>query len=450
MDDLRARFAALDRIPVPDVWSEVERRLAAPRTVVQARRVAPVRPVARGVVEDRRATRLLLAAMLIALLVVAVAIATGGLAQPSTVAPTADASPEVTAAPPSARVASEAWVVVGSLPIFRDGGSRATLLDNGNVLLTGGYDATDDPASTDAAVFDPARNAWLTTGRLIDPRRSGHTAVLLSDGRVLVAGGSAYQTSGGAPYARDSAELYDPVTGTSSITGAMSVARTYQLATVLPDGSVMVVGGYSPDVRPTNSTEIFDPGSGTWAEAGRLTTLRIAREIALIPGGRVVVVGEGSNGGLAAETFDPVTRSWTPEVTLRGDDCADRMIGLPDGRLLIMCGTIYDTDPLGAELVDPASGTRTLLPAPSRRFVSAVLLSDGRVLLSDTGAGEILDPRNGTWTSAGLPTYTGSGPSLFRVTDTFYETDTATLLRDGRVLMTIGPAALIYDPGAAP
>jgi hypothetical protein len=130
------------------------------------------------------------------------------------------------------------------------------------------------------------------------------------------------------------------------------------------------------------------------------------------------------------------------------------MVRLTDGRILVLCGSVYDPDSLSAELFDPARGSWTTTGAPIRRFDAVVLLADGRVLVSDVGAGERYDPATGTWTTAGLPTYSGSGPAQFRITGDsngpWYEVDTATLLLDGRVLMTIGPAALLYDPSGPP
>jgi hypothetical protein len=455
MDDLRIRFATLDRIPVPDVWNEVERRLAAPPTVLRTRRVVAVHPEARRTLPER-STRLLLAAALVVALIVGGAIVVGGLTQPSIVAPTPQQTPVVTAPPSTASAGSEPWVLVGSLQIVRAGGSPATLLDDGTVLLTGGRGEgeLDEPAASDAELFDPVRGVWQTTDALIQPRRASHTSTLLRDGRVLVAGGYARQPSVFAPLAQDGAELYDPASGTWAVTGSMSTARATQFATLLPDGSVLVVGGFGPDSLPSNSADIFDPGVGAWTQAGRLRTLRMVRAIAPLPDGRVLVAGDDSKGGPGAEIFDPVTGSWSTDATLRGGDCVSRLIGLPDGRLLILCGSTGDNEPLAAELVDPATGSRTTLPAPTRRFVSAVLLQDGRVLLTDTGAGETLDPTNATWTTAGLPAYPGSGPALFGLTASdsgiYYVMDTATLLQDGRVLMTIGPASLVYDPALAP
>jgi hypothetical protein len=289
---------------------------------------------------------------------------------------------------------------------------------------------------------------------MLSPRRSGHTLTRLSDGRILVAGGSAYQTKGAAPYAQASAELYDPASGQWTSTGSMTVPRSGHIGTLLGDGKVLVVGGYLPNLAITRRAEIYDPITAKWSSAGSTTAVRRAGGAALLPDGRVLVMGTGDRTGtVAAELYDPPTRTWTPIATPGGLHCS-RMVRLTDGRILILCGSVYDPDALSAQLFDPARGSWTATAPPIRRFAAVVLLADGRVLVSDVGAGELYDPATGTWTTAGLPTYSGSGPSLFRITGDssgeWYEIDTATLLPDGRVMMTIGSDAFLYDPSRTP
>jgi WD40 repeat protein len=113
----------------------------------------------------------------------------------------------------------------------------ATLLSNGKVLVAGGYNSTSG-ALASAEVYDPASGTWSSTGSLVSARWT-HTATLLRNGKVLVAGGS-----GVNGVLLTSAELYDPATGTWTTTGSLVVGRSYQTATLLPSGKVLVVGGY--------------------------------------------------------------------------------------------------------------------------------------------------------------------------------------------------------------
>ena len=138
---------------------------------------------------------------------------------------------------------------------------------------------------------------WTPTGSLT-VARARHTATLLPNGQVLVAGGFG---SGGD---LTSAELYDPSSGTWTTTGSLNAARDSHTATLLPNGQVLVAGGESSGFGfggPLASAELYDPSSGTWTPTGSMTVARFAHTAALLPNGQVLVAGgQGSSGPLAS------------------------------------------------------------------------------------------------------------------------------------------------------
>src|SRR5450631_1128079 len=127
----------------------------------------------------------------------------------------------------------------------------ATLLPNGKVLVAGGQNSSSLLAS--AELYDPASGSWTATGNLTNAREL-HTATLLPNGKVLVAGG---QNSGSV---LASAELYDPVSGTWTATGSLGAAREYHTATLLPNGKVLIAAGLSGRSLLA-SAELYDPAS---------------------------------------------------------------------------------------------------------------------------------------------------------------------------------------------
>ena len=130
----------------------------------------------------------------------------------------------------------------------------ATLLADGQVLVVGGSNQSNDPVLSSAELYDPVTKQWTPTGSLHDAR-GVHTATLLPGSRVLVAGG--YNDAGGSK-ALSSAEVYDPATGLWSLTGSLNAARGSHTATALLDHRVLVAGGFAlPDGR-LSSAELYD------------------------------------------------------------------------------------------------------------------------------------------------------------------------------------------------
>ena len=136
----------------------------------------------------------------------------------------------------------------GSMSVARPG-ATATRLPDGDVLVAGGCCEHANRNLASVELYDPGTGVWTTTGSMHFPR-SGHTATLLADGRVLVAGGVCNGVAYGCDFssfyaAQRTAEIYDPATGSWSDTGRMQVGREFQTATLLPDGKVLVAGGFT-------------------------------------------------------------------------------------------------------------------------------------------------------------------------------------------------------------
>jgi WD40 repeat protein len=282
--------------------------------------------------------------------------------------------------------ASGTWTATGSLATRREQ-HTATLLPNGKVLVVGGIDFFTDVAS--AELYDPASGTWTAAGSLTFARRS-HTTTLLPNGKVLVAGGFADVLGYiGNPLA--SAELYDPATGTWTSTGSLASARFQHTATLLPNGTVLVAGGdnYGNNRQGIlTSAELYDPASGTWTSAGRLASVRYQHTATLLGNGNVLVTG-GSNGNVnlaTAELYDPASGAWTATGSLAATRRNHTGTSLPTGKVLV-AGGIYNSSGgalASAELYEPASGTwiTTGSLTTAREYHTATLLPNGKVLVA--------------------------------------------------------------------
>lgn len=336
--------------------------------------------------------------------------------------------------------------------VFTRGYHTATLLEDGRVLVTGGtpsYSA-DSPAAVSlhrTEIVDPTSGTVVADGsspgapgRMNEGRRE-HTATLLLDGRVLVAGGRGTGAN---------AELFDPRNGSFSTPTAMSHPRWRHTATRLRDGRVLVVGGGGED-GSGSTAEIFEPGASSFRSvAATLSVPRAGHTATLLADGRVFLFGGLASSALQAggTLFDPADESFGDigEPSARTGDAATL---LADGRVLLVGGNdpfSPDVAPLSALVFDPSSSAIRSLPtrpAQLRFDTRAARLPDGRVLLiGDDGAGgvdssaELFDPSTETFARLSTGPKTRFGFSV-------------TALRDGRVLVlggAVGTNAAIYEP----
>lgn len=333
----------------------------------------------------------------------------------------------------------------------------ATLLRDGTVLVAGGSSSNLVAA---AEVYDPNSRTWITTGSMIEARY-GDTATLLLDGTVLVTGGIG---STGFPLA--SAELYNPGSGSWTAAGNLREGRTLHTATLLPDGTVLAVGGSSSgtDGEELASAELFDPSTRTWTETGGMIEARSGHTATLLPAGNVLVVGGfGASGEIvpavvnlpglgSAELYDPGRGSWTATgsmIYLRGTHTATL---LPEG-------AVFATGAVLSELYDPNSETWTpagaMTEIRARHLSTATLLLDGTVLVTGGYGGYGASSGSDVLASAELYDPNIDFWLFAENMGTPRQYHTATLLRDGTVLVAgggndgglVAPTEL-YDPSS--
>ena len=325
--------------------------------------------------------------------------------------------------------------------VVRATGHSLTLLKDGRVLLAGGTLSPDASSITSACeIYDPVANAWVATGSLSKPR-STHTATLLSNGRVVVAGGFIPLPGPGNEAMTDyTAELFDPASGTWTPTGSMYQMRQGAQASLLPNGKVLVVGGDG-----SGYSETFDPSLGTWSFAGFLGhPWTLSHSVMVLPGGRVVIAGGESNLLTLSDAmlYSASSNALTPTGPMTVAREGLQGVGLPSGKALACGGRLHTglvySPWMTAELFDPLTlnWTSTGSMLFPHTGAQGSLLSDGRFLLSGGmdgtgGATEIYDPQTGRWTVTGST----AGPRF---------NGQSVLLKDGRVMVGGGYSAPVF------
>jgi hypothetical protein len=357
----------------------------------------------------------------------------------------ASAAPSVAQAEPplpvesaSATAGPAQFAATGSMTSARDG-HTATLLPDGTVLVAGGHATGVAGSFVSAELYDPAASTFIPTGSMTQPRM-GHTATIVQrDGgaRVLIVGGF----DDNSQKTTVTAELYDPASGTFSATGSLSQARFGQTATLLADGRVLIAGGQSRALA-LNSAEVYDPKTGTFALTGPMAQSRFGQTATLLPNGQVLVAGgyNASQMWLAStELYDPATGKFSPAGNMESPRVFHAAVALTDGRVLITGGSGkpgFGGSLASVEIYDPATGKFS--PAGSmatpRSWHSVSLLSDGRVLV----AGGQDDKNSGFLSSADV---FDPGTNKCIATGSMKaarSNQTATLLSDGSTLLVGG------------
>ena len=272
-------------------------------------------------------------------------------------------------------------------------GHTATLLQNGNVLLAGGFvnSVWDYGPSTSynvAGLYDSATGVFSGTGNMT-ANRGGHTATLLANGKVLIAGGADTDPTGTG---LASAELYDPSTGTFTQTGSMAVGRFLHTATLLQNGRVLIVGGaLTSSSEPVATAEVYDPDTGTFTMTGAMATAREQHTATLLADGRVLIVGGTTSPGTGdlqgtatAEVYDPSTGSFSVTGSMAEARTLHTATLLPSGQVLVAGGGNENST---AEVYDPATGTFSITGGMEigRSGHTATLLPNGSVLVAGGG-----------------------------------------------------------------
>jgi len=293
-------------------------------------------------------------------------------------------------------VANTAAPTTGTVSAGSRSANTATLLPNGFVLIAGG--ATNTPAaaaSNSAELFNPAAGGtYSNSAGVMSDVRKYHSATLLPNGTVLVAGGM--NASGVALF---SADIYDPATDTFTPTGPLAFARRSHTATLLPNGKVLITGGRDWSTTYLYSAELYDPATGLFTTVvNAMKRNRAEHTATLLSNGKVLLTGGygGTNAAIAynnsAELYDPASSSFTLLAgTMSTSRWGHSAALLPNGQVLVTGGYFATTGGLGlisAEIFDSATGLFNLTGAMAlkRSINSATLLPNGKVLINGGGA----------------------------------------------------------------
>lgn len=310
----------------------------------------------------------------------------------------------------------------------------ATLLESGKVLIAGGLDHLQNFFNS-AELYDPSTGTFSTTGSM-GWTPAGHKAVRLSDGRVLIAGGHTYASP--SAYV-STAQLYNPTSGTFTDTGSLNTARGYYAAALLSNGKVLIAGGLNGS-GGLSSAELFDPATGRFTNIGNMNYVRgWCPTLTTLSNGTVLITGGGDSP--VAEIYDPDRQTFTTVGSMTTTRLTHSAILLSDGKVLVTGGTTFDSIRIDtAELYDPSTGTFTATGnmTNKRAYTSdSSLLQNGKVLVVGGTGGAFDTIVDGLNTAELYDPSTGTFTATENMTDG-RRSNASTVLTNGTVLITGG------------
>jgi len=268
---------------------------------------------------------------------------------------------------------------------------QATLLTDGRILVTGGIIDSANDATDTAELYNPLSQVWQFTNSPMSSARADHRAVVMTDGRVLIIGGSYTNT----------VEIFDPATGLFTPTGSMAVPRDQAEAALLTDGRVIVIGGMCGENNGcgyygTPTVEIYTPSTGLWSSAADIPVgyTGIVGHRVVVNDGKVLVFAgdDGYSRGSAYDSvfsYDPTADTWTTLTPLNEGLQEPTVLTLADGRVFITGGVTSSSVPTNdTEIYDPTAsdgqGSASWGPPLNqpRHVHGAAQLSDGSVIVA--------------------------------------------------------------------
>jgi hypothetical protein len=304
------------------------------------------------------------------------------------------------------------WTTTGSLqPRWMQ---TASLLASGKVLISGGYNTVTWDIHNSAEIYNPSTGTFAATGSLAN-NLLGHAQTLLANGTTLVTGGDPWYGMGSAPL--NIAQIFNESTGTFSSISSMSAGRRFHTGTLLGNGKVLVAGGRIFGWGPEG--ELFDPATNTFSNANTpaLGSDEGTHTATLLASGKVLLTsGENTSG----KVYDPANGSYANTGAQNGGIRADAgSIRLSSGKVLIFGG--YNPSS-GAylnkgQVYDPATNAFTATGTlPQTGAAEAALLPSGQALLVGYGNATLLYNPSTNNFSAGLSTiYTRYNPTVTRL-----------------------------------
>jgi uncharacterized protein YjdB len=270
-----------------------------------------------------------------------------------------------------------------------------TVLETGQILVAGGISCPSAGSCTylsSAEIYNPVNTSFTNTGAMAQARSA--PAVLLNNGNVLIAGGYTCDISGNCS-SLSSAEIYNPNTGAFTNAGNMTMARSGHTMTLLRSGTVLIGGGQTCTTATScsalSSAEIYDPGAGTFSAAGSMTAARFGASAVLLNSGQVLIAGgfDGTNLPATVEIYNPSFNGFAgngAQLNIPRFDATATLLN--NGKVLLAGGSTCNLPGCptnAAEVYDPVTNAVSAVAGGmnvSRFEHTATLLTNGQVVIA--------------------------------------------------------------------